>query len=209
MKKTTKREKINLLLSAFLIGAFVVCSIFIGNMLSGGENTIITTLIGLLVPILFGLLVFYATRVGEGKQITRFSLFSLILVVLPSLYFILAYLFEGLPLHDIMVTSEIPLMISSFALGYGIPYTFVSGFELEMDKPEDDEEEIAEEDSLMSLMNDTSNEDGQLVSDVETEDTLNDMDETGEIVEGDSTPGEEVDEFSDESIASEKDKLDE
>ena len=100
------------------------------------------TLIQLAILLVFGLLLFYATRVGEGKQVKRFSLPVLLLVDLPCLYIILAALLKGLPLHDQLAPVDgafpVILILAVVALGYGIPYTFLSGYEL---AEEDDEEE--------------------------------------------------------------------
>ena len=110
--------------------------------------------------VVFGLLLFYATRVGEGKQVKRFSLAVLLLIDLPALYIILAALVPALPLHNMIAPQNaamammgatssssgpsIILMLACVALGYGIPYTFFSGYEMK-EEGEEEAEEKAEE----------------------------------------------------------------
>lgn len=124
-----KRETINLVFSAFLITAFIICSYFFSSF-ANSFATPAKELINAAVFVVFGLLVFYATRVGEGKARIRFSLLTLIIMVLPALYIIIASVAEGLPFHKELADTPIMMTLASVALGYGIPYTFVSGFEL-------------------------------------------------------------------------------
>lgn len=127
MKK--KRDTVNLLFSAFLVTAYIICSYFFStfaSQLAPPINSIVTALIF----VVFGLLVFYATRVGEGRAVKRFSLLTLIILDLPALYIIVASIAPGLPFHDAFAANSVMLMLASVALGYGIPYTFLSGFEL-------------------------------------------------------------------------------
>ena len=82
---------------------------------------------------------FYATRVGDGKAVKRFSLVTLIVMVLPSLYIIVASLAPGLPLYDVFSNANgsglsVIVTLASIALGYGIPYSFLSGFEVADDE---------------------------------------------------------------------------
>lgn len=148
MKKTNKKDSLNLVFSAFLILGYVVCSYFF---LTFGATTAFAPYLNLLVFTVFGLIVFYATRVGEGKAIKRFSLWTLIILDIPALYAILAYLIPALPLHTAIANlgGTTPLeyspvfILACIALGYGIPYTFLSGFETQFD--EETTEEIAEE----------------------------------------------------------------
>ena len=96
----------------------------------------------------FGLLVFYATRVGEGKTVKRFSLVTLIVLDIPALLVILSYVIAGFPMHGAVADAgngAVALM-AAIALGYGVPYTFISGFETvsendenPLDKEEDKE----------------------------------------------------------------------
>ena len=149
--KNTKRNKINIIFSSFLVIGYIVCTYFFSSLASQVSGTL-GSLIQVLMLVIFGLLLFYATRVGEGKQVRRFSLAVLLLMVIPSLYIVLAALIPGLPFHDaIAPTSTLPmlggvsgpsiiLMMACVALGYGIPYTFFSGYEMK-----EDEEEIEAE----------------------------------------------------------------
>lgn len=128
-KKNSTRDNLNLFFSAFLVVAYVVCAYFFMNFAS--------TLSGVAQPavmaavfVVFGLLLFYATRVGDGKSVTRFSLITLILLDLPALYVILASMFTVLPLSQFLVTNPMIVYMAAVALGYGIPYTFISGFEI-------------------------------------------------------------------------------
>ena len=100
MKKPTKRDTINLFFSAFLIIAFIVCAHFFSQYASALSQPL-GSIIPILVYAVFGLLMFYATRVGDGKAVKRFSLVTLIVMVLPSLYIIVASLAPGLPLYDV------------------------------------------------------------------------------------------------------------
>ena len=126
-----KRDTINLIFSAFLVIAYIICSYFFTSFASTMAFPVKEILTAVVFAV-FGLLVFYATRVGEGKAVRRFSLATLLILDLPALYIIVAAVAPGLPLHDVLNASLNPavMTIASFALGYGIPYTFVSGFEL-------------------------------------------------------------------------------
>lgn len=150
MKKPDKRETVNLFFSAFLIIAFIVCAHFFTqftNTLPSVPGQIVT----ILIYAVFGLLVFYATRVGDGKAVKRFSPLTLIVMVVPSLYIIIASLAKFMPLNGIFAANEttgavsVIVALASVALGYGIPYTFLSGFELESeDAPEEAADEVLE-----------------------------------------------------------------
>lgn len=127
-----KRDTVNLLFSAFLITAYIICSYFFSGF-AAGLSSPFDTVVNALIFVIFGLLVFYATRVGEGKAVKRFSLLTLIILDLPALYIIIASFAEGLPLHDMLAVESglhPMVLLASVALGYGIPYTFLSGFEL-------------------------------------------------------------------------------
>lgn len=147
MKKNNKRDTLNLIFSAFLILGFIVCSYFFLTMSAAKPE--LAPYINTMVFVVFGLIIFYATRVGEGKAVKRFSLWTLIILDLPALYAILAQFIKELPLHDQIAFLEnstalpySPLFIMAcVALGYGIPYTFLSGFEV---APEDEEAEFLE-----------------------------------------------------------------
>lgn len=152
MKKPNTRELINLICSALLILGFVVCAYFFSAMTGSSlSDNIIGKIVYLLIFVLFGLILFYATRVGDGKQIKRFNIASLILVCLPAIYVILAYLFDFMPLHaQLSANNSVAVILSSIAFGYGVPYTFLSGYEIKEDDEEaaqSDETEAASADS--------------------------------------------------------------
>ena len=88
LKKPDKRETINLFFSAFLILAFIVCAHFFTQFTANLDATA-ATVINMLIYVVFGLLVFYATRVGDGKPVKRFSVVTLLVMVLPALYIML------------------------------------------------------------------------------------------------------------------------
>ena len=146
MKKPTKRETLNLVLSAFLILGYIVCTYFFLTMAATAPA--LEPYIQVLVFLVFGLVVFYATRIGDGKQVKRFSLATLLILDVPALYVILASFLPNMPLHGFIAnlggTTALqysPLLIlACIALGYGIPYTFLSGYE---EKIEEDEEAVA------------------------------------------------------------------
>ena len=149
MKKPNKRETVNLFFSAFLILAFIVCAQFFSQFaanLTGadGKLSVAGQLVTSLIYVVFGLLVFYATRVGDGKAVKRFSPLTLVVLVLPSLYIIIASMAKFMPLNSVFAsnngTVSVIVALASVALGYGIPYTFISGFELAPDEDEDDDE---------------------------------------------------------------------
>lgn len=142
MKKVSKQEKVNLLFSAFLIIAFVLCSYFFSTVaitLASPWDNIVTKLI----YVVFGLFLFYATRVGDGKLVFRFSLPSLILVILPTLYIMVAQSVTALPFNAQIASNSVITVLSAVAFGYGLPYTFVSGFEL--DNSDSNSEELSNE----------------------------------------------------------------
>lgn len=138
MKKPNTRELINLICSALLILGFVVCAYFFSAMTGSSlSDNIIGKIVYLLIFVLFGLILFYATRVGDGKQIKRFNIASLILVCLPAIYVILAYLFDFMPLHaQLSANNSVAVILASIAFGYGVPYTFLSGYEIKADDEE-------------------------------------------------------------------------
>ena len=134
MKKPDKRETINLFFSAFLIIAFIVCAHFFTQFTSSLDATV-GSIVSIALYVVFGLLLFYATRVGDGKAVKRFSLVTLIILVIPSLYIIIAAIAPGLPLHDVFAANNgglnVIVTLACVALGYGVPYTFLSGYEIE------------------------------------------------------------------------------
>ena len=139
--KNSKGNKLNIVFSAFLIIGYIICTYFFSSLAATVGSTL-GTLIQILVLFVFGLLLFYATRVGEGKQVKRFSLAVLLLVDLPALLIILFATIPGAPLHDFLAPAagsampSIIMTLACVALGYGIPYTFVSGYELKIEDEE-------------------------------------------------------------------------
>ena len=149
MKKLDKKEHINLFFSAFLVVAFIVCAKFFSDF-AANNDVMIAHLIGVSVYAVFGLLLFYATRVGEGKAIFRFSPMTLIFMVLPALYIVISSFSGFMPLHDYFVSDSgkgmaMITVLASMTLGYGIPYTFVSGFELAVEDEASEDSEEKEE----------------------------------------------------------------
>ncbi len=133
MNKKKNKNTSNLIFSAFLITAFAVCSYFFEGMItsSTGMSNTVKGLISKLIFVVFGLLLFYATRVGDGKQIRRFSLSTLIIMDIPALYILLASVASGLPFSEQISSSYIITCVAAVVLGYGIPYTFLSGYEIQ------------------------------------------------------------------------------
>lgn len=128
-----KKNTINLILSAFLVIAFVICTYFFSTL---NQSETVQNVINALVTVVFGLILFYATRVGDGKPVKRFSVATLIILVLPSLYILLTSIAPNLPLGETLKDSQMVIYLAGVALGYGIPYTFLSGFEMKVDEDE-------------------------------------------------------------------------
>ena len=152
MRKPDKKEHINLFFSAFLLLAFIICANFFANF-TASMDFLTGQLISIAVYVVFGLLLFYATRVGDGKAIKRFSPLTLIVLVVPALLIIVVSLATFMPLHDFVaadkLTGKLSLVttLAAVALGYGIPYTFFSGFELASDEeaaPEKEDDAVLE-----------------------------------------------------------------
>lgn len=153
----SKSNKINIIFSSFLVIGYIICTYFFSSIASQVTGTW-GSVIQILIMVIFGLLLFYATRVGEGKQVKRFSLAVLLLIDIPALYIILAALVPALPLHNLIVPQNatlammgvgssgpsIILMLACVALGYGIPYTLFAGYEMK-EEGEEEAEEKAEE----------------------------------------------------------------
>ncbi|MBQ1388248.1 MAG: hypothetical protein IIY78_01325 [Clostridia bacterium] len=123
-------EALNMFFSSFLIFAYGICSYYITQLSESIANDKAYTAVLFILVIVFGTLVFFATRVGNGKQVVRFSPSVLVLVVLPSLYILSAYFAVGLPLHEQIYDNSVVMYIACMSLGYGVPYTFLSGFEM-------------------------------------------------------------------------------
>jgi len=152
LKKLDKREIVNLFFSAFLVIGYVICAYFFCTLVNAGGNATVTSLVNVLAFAIFGLLVFYATRIGDGKQIKRFSLATLIVLDFPALLIILATTIPGLPFHtELAATSQVSLMAAA-ALGYGLPYTFLSGYEQETAESTANDESSTEEENVPSTL---------------------------------------------------------
>lgn len=148
MKKPSKKEHLNLFFSAFLILAFIICANFFANF-SASMSSMGGQLVMIGVYAVFGLLLFYATRVGDGKAVFRFSPLTLLVLVVPAVLVIVTSLAAFMPLHSYVAADKltgnlnIVTILAAISLGYGLPYTFVSGFELateEEQKPAKEEE---------------------------------------------------------------------
>ncbi len=129
MKKES-REKLNLFFSSFLVIGYIVCTYFFMS-LTSRVSSAMANLIQVFVFTLFGLIIFYATRVGEGVPVKRFSAIVLCVLDIPALFAIIATLAPAFPLHDALASQPIVMTFACVALGYGIPYTFLSGFEVQ------------------------------------------------------------------------------
>jgi len=142
MKKN--KDTSNLIFSAFLVIAFIICSYFCSILIqdsSAFTDTFKLFAMSLMYAV-FGLVLFYATRVGDGKQVKRFSLATLIIMVLPALYIIIAGLVPNLPFSEQIASHSQVVSFAAVAFGYGLPYTFLSGYEL--DTPKEDDNKIAD-----------------------------------------------------------------
>ena len=66
-----KNDVWNLVFSAFLVTAFLICASFFIGMINDSftQDSVKRTLLTALIFVLFGLLLFYATRVGDGRQV--------------------------------------------------------------------------------------------------------------------------------------------
>ena len=152
-----KKDISGLIFSAFLIIAFVICSYYFINIIKASTqlDDKIKNLLTAAVFAVFGLILFYATRIGEGKQIKRFSLATLIILDLPALYILLASVAQGLPFPLNLNECTEVVLLAGTALGYGLPYTFLSGYEQDVpvseniqtdpdnDEDNDDDEDIS------------------------------------------------------------------
>lgn len=194
MKKPDKRETINLFFSAFLMLAFIVCaqffSQFAASLSANGKLSTVGQLVTVLVYVVFGLLLFYATRVGDGKVVKRFSPLTLLILVVPSLFIIIASV-ANIPVISGFVSSNtgtvsVIVALAGVALGYGIPYTFISGFELKTDDEEneadgdenEEDKEVLEggvEADILEAQEDEKAEDKDGEEAVEAEETAEDV----------------------------------
>ena len=131
-----KKDTSNLIFSAFLVTAFIVCtyfcSQFVHDSTTFSDNGKIFAMS--MVYAVFGLVLFYATRVGDGKQVKRFSPATLIIMVLPAFYIILAGTVPNLPFSETIAHHTEIVNFAAVSFGYGLPYTFLSGYELDTSK---------------------------------------------------------------------------
>lgn len=174
-KKAKKKWDINQLLSAFLVIAYIVCMFFLEQVINTLENATLRLTLIVLMCVVFGLLLFYATRVGDGKQIMRFSLSVLILMVLPGLYIVLCTFIPALPLASQLMQSSIVPILGFVMLGYGIPYTFTSGYERETEKtetPQEAEEQIPLGSTIGLNLDDIDPNEGDALLDAPQEESL-------------------------------------
>lgn len=192
MKKNNKRDTINLFFSAFLVTAYVICSFFFSQ-LASTMNPNMSGIINVLIYSVFGVILFYATRVGEGKQVLRFSPMTLVFLVLPTFYIILAYLIPAMPFGSAIAENALIMTVAAVAFGYGLPYTFVSGYEI---APE--EEEQQEETAVALLEDKTASEE----STEETEEAQLNEEEMADLENTEYFPEEE------QEILGEQDMLD-
>lgn len=183
MKKES-REKLNLFFSSFLVIGYIICTYFFMS-LTSKVSTGVSNLISVVVFTLFGLIVFYATRVGEGVPVKRFSPIVLCVLDIPALFVIIATLAPAFPLHDALATQPTVMTFACVALGYGIPYTFLSGFEL---KEEIDEEAVKEAmvegglaQELAALNEETVEEVSETAQEVETVDEVATEEDVAEL----------------------------
>ena len=157
-------------------------------------NPNMSGIINVLIYSVFGVILFYATRVGEGKQVLRFSPMTLVFLVLPTFYIILAYLIPAMPFGSAIAENALIMTVAAVAFGYGLPYTFVSGYEI---APE--EEEQQEEENAVALLEDkTASEE----STEETEEVQASEEEMADLENTEYFPEEELE------ILGEQDMLD-
>ncbi len=174
MKKPDKRDTINLFFSAFLIIAFIVCAHFFSQFTST-ISLFASSVVTIILFVVFGLLLFYATRVGDGKAIKRFSLITLIILVIPSLYIIIASLAPGMPFNDVFASNSgglsVIVILACVAFGYGVPYTFLSGFEVADEDAAGDVQDSAPEVLEGGVEADLINNDSDEIAEETTEET--------------------------------------
>lgn len=184
-KPTRKKNTGGLIFSAILVTAFVICSYFFMSMIDKVNQAWLRALLCIVVFVLFGLFLFYATRVGDGKQVVRFSPATLIIMDLPALYIILAAMISQLPFSAEIVSCSPIIYLASIVLGYGIPYTFLSGYEIE------------NSDSIQENVNEIDDEINDDKFTVETEGegevVINDDDEYEEDINADAMNEHEID----------------
>lgn len=190
----SKSNKINIIFSSFLVIGYIICTYFFVSMASQIAG-VWGSVIQILIMVIFGLLLFYATRVGEGKQVKRFSLAVLLLIDLPALYIIIASLVKTMPLHNFIApetpamtmmggsaqsTPSIILMLACIALGYGIPYTFFAGYELKEEDDQTEEETAVVEGGLAEELAETEQKASAEAADQAVEEKAENAEEAAE-----------------------------
>ena len=183
-----KKNTSNLIFSAFLVIAYIICTFFFVGLIKSSTalSETVKSLLVTAVFVIFGLILFYATRVGDGKQIRRFSLSTLIIMDLPAIYIILASVASGLPFSTEIAACPEVVYSAGVALGYGIPYTFLSGYEIDI--PEEDKDEISVKDAE-KIYNEEDDNNGEAS---ENEGTENELDELEKMVENDTLENDDI-----------------
>lgn len=169
MKDKKNKNTSNLIFSAFLVIAFVICAYFFSGIVttSTGMNDTVKTLLMALIFVVFGLFLFYATRIGDGRQVKRFSLATLIIMDIPALYIIIASAAQGLPFSAQIADCPTIIYLAAVTLGYGIPYTFLSGYEQQID--DEDETETDSVDNAETAESDSPDEIKDIDENAETD----------------------------------------
>ena len=165
MKKNNKKDTINLFFSAFLVTAYVICSFFFSQ-IAATMSPVLSSIVNVLIYSVFGVILFYATRVGEGKQVMRFSPMTLVFLVIPAFYIMLAYLIPAMPFGVQIVENSLIVAVASVAFGYGLPYTFLSGYELAQEEAdteanEEQTEALTEEETKEESSEETTDENSE------------------------------------------------
>ena len=183
-----KKNTSNLIFSAFLVIAYIICTFFFVGLIKSSTalSETVKSLLVTAVFVIFGLILFYATRVGDGKQIRRFSLSTLIIMDLPAIYIILASVASGLPFSTEIASCPEVVYFAGVALGYGIPYTFLSGYEIDI--PEEDKDEISVKDAE-KIYNEEDDNNGEVS---ENEGTENELDELEKMVANDTLESDDI-----------------
>lgn len=183
-----KKNTSNLIFSAFLVIAYIICTFFFVGLIKSSTalSETVKSLLVTAVFVIFGLILFYATRVGDGKQIRRFSLSTLIIMDLPAIYIILASVASGLPFSTEIASCPEVVYFAGVALGYGIPYTFLSGYEIDI--PEEDKDEISVKDAE-KIYNEEDDNNGEAS---ENEGTENELDELEKMVANDTLESDDI-----------------
>ena len=144
------KDTSNLIFSAFLVTAFIICAYFCSGFIKDSTEWSDTFKIFAMAMVyaVFGLVIFYATRVGDGKQVKRFSPATLVIMVLPAFYIILAGIVPNLPFSEQIAHHAEVINFAAVAFGYGMPYTFLSGYELDTSKTSEKPKVSVEEQAL-------------------------------------------------------------